>query len=203
MHVQVFCSRLRRCTTTSVPPGTQSMPGEEALARIALEFQPAHLAAGGGDDADRADESALLAFGYPHRHGKGVERVGGVDEQEVVHLVGIELPEGDAAAIGAPAPAVAQAEFLLVDPVEGAVDDGARAVAGEPDHDAGGEVLDVQVVLAHVAHAAAVGRELGEEQRGGLAPARRPGARSAFVDAVAAPSSRRGCSGARRGGSSR
>ena len=44
---------------------------------------------------------------------------------EIPDLVGVELPVGDAAAIGTPAPAVVQRQLLFVDPVEVAVDDGA------------------------------------------------------------------------------
>ncbi len=87
---------------------------------------------------------------------------------ELPDPAGIEMPEGDRLAVGAPAVRVAQVELLLVHPVGGAVDDRARAVCGQPRDQPVGEVLDVEVVGVHVRDPRAVRGELGEHQRGGF-----------------------------------
>src|SRR5690606_36394898 len=86
--------------------------------------EEARLAAGHVDHAD-ADLGVGLA-------GLRVAEAGvlGVERAEVRHLEVprgglVELEEGDVTAVGAPAEAVAEAELLLVDPVERAVDDAA------------------------------------------------------------------------------
>jgi hypothetical protein len=56
--------------------------------------------------------------------------------------------------------AVAQIEFLLIDPVTGAVDERIAAVGREGADGAGGEVLDVQIVLADVSDASASAENL-------------------------------------------
>src|SRR5690606_31822360 len=86
---------------------------------------------------------------------------------EVPDAVGYQLPVGHAPAVGAPAPAVLQAELLFIHPVEGAVDDRTRAVLRQLGDRAAGQVLDIEIVLPHVAHPSAIGRKLGEHQGGG------------------------------------
>ena len=71
-------------------------------------------------------------------------------QREVADAVKVELPEGDARAVGTPAEAVVEIELLLVDPVGAAVDHQVGAVAREACDRAGREILDVDVVLPHV-----------------------------------------------------
>ena len=147
-------------------------PRDVGVARVAGHRHPAGGTAGGAHDADPSGGVRLPGLRVLHREDRGVQRVGVVDEGEVAHAAGIELPVRDRLAVRAPPPPVAQPQLLLVHPVEGAIDGGAGAVAGELDDTAGGQVFDVEVELAHVADAAPVRRELREHQRRG--PRRRP-----------------------------
>jgi hypothetical protein len=134
-------------------------PGDVVVPRITRDLQPAHGPAGGAHDADARGGVGLAHLRILNRDDLGVERVGVVDQMEVLHRVCIELPEGDPAPVRAPAPAVGVVvhQLLFVHPVEGAVDERAGAVGGERGDGAAGEVLHVQVVLPHVGDAPAVG----------------------------------------------
>ena len=136
------------------------------VALVVGEPEPARRAARGRDDADLGGAVGGARLRVLHRDGEAVERVRVVDHQEVADAAGVEAPVGDVLAVGAPAEAVAEAELLLVDPVEGAVDDRLGAVRRERRDGARGGVLDVEVVLGHVGHAVAVGAERREHQRG-------------------------------------
>ncbi len=74
----------------------------------------------------------------------------------------VEPPERDPPPIGAPAKCVAQVQLFLVHPIRGAVNHVLAAVGGERRLRAGGEIGDVEVVVAHEADHSPVGRELGE-----------------------------------------
>ena len=145
-------------------------PGDVMVPRVPLDLHPASGTAGGAHHADPRRRVGLAHFGVLHRDHPGVERIGVVDHAEVPNRVGIELPVGHARAVGAPPPPVGVVvhQLFFVHPVEGAVDERPGAVVGQRDDRTGGEVLGVEVVLAHVAHASAVGGELGEHQGGGL-----------------------------------
>src|SRR5690606_16722806 len=90
---------------------------EPRLARGDLVDAHADVAVGlaGKREAER-DRARLLAPQVEHR--------------EVARGRLVELVEGQVAAVGAPAPAVAQRELLLVDPVRRAVDDRPRRAVG-------------------------------------------------------------------------
>lgn len=85
----------------------------------------------------------------------------------------IHLPESDRLRIGRPAKTLAQAKFLLVDPIEGTVDDFVRSVACQRCYLEGVHVLYVQIVPHDVRHLVTAGREGGEHQarRLGVPPA--------------------------------
>ena len=140
------------------------------LPGVAVDLEPPRVAALRGDDADPGRRVGLADLGVLHGDDARVERIGVVDEIEVPHRIGVELPVGDAPSVQAPAPPVGVVvnQLFFVHPVEGPVDDRARAVGGERGDGSRREVLDVQVVLPDVSHSPSVGGELGEHQRGGL-----------------------------------
>ncbi len=159
-----FCSRLS-CWMASVPASIQS-----SRARYVSRGSPGVciqrvVATLGAHDADAHRGVDAAGLRVRDACDDGVERVGVVDEREDPDARGVELPVRDAAAVGAPAECVADAEFLFVDPVGRAVDRGVGAIGGERRDDAVGQALDVDVVGAHERHARRVGRELGEHQR--------------------------------------
>ena len=132
-------------------------PGQVAVARIARRLHPGRVAAVGRDDADPRRRVGRAGLGIRDLRRHRVDAVGVVDQREDADARGVELPVGDAAAVGAPAEAVADAELLLVDPVGGAVDDRLRAGGRQPRDPAVGQPLDVQVVGADVGHARGIG----------------------------------------------
>ena len=101
------------------------------IARVAGDFQPARLSAGGRDDADPAGGVGFADLGILDRVDAGIKRVGVVDQGKLANARGIELPVGDRLSVRAPAEAVAQAELFLVDPVERAVDQVGRVRVGQ------------------------------------------------------------------------
>ena len=145
--------------------GRPLQPRDVVVARVAGDVEPDGRATVGAHDTDACRGVGGAGLGVLHGDDERVERVGVVDQVEVLHARGVELPERDPPAVGAPAEPVAQVELLLVDPVERPVDDGARPVVGELRDRAVGQPLDVEVVLAHIGDAPAVGRELGEHER--------------------------------------
>src|SRR6266576_1719590 len=70
----------------------------------------------------------------------------------------------DSGAVRTPAECVANRELFFVDPVGSAVDDLFRAVGGQACDHACLEVLDVNVVEAHVRYFGSIGRELRKHQ---------------------------------------
>ena len=93
------------------------------LARIAGNIEPAHGAARRGDYTQACGGIFFADLGIGERGDLRIEGRGVVDEVKFADTAGIELPESDGPAVGAPAIRVAEAEFLLVDPVGGAVDE--------------------------------------------------------------------------------
>ena len=76
----------------------------------------------------------------------------------------IELPEGEAAAVGRPAEAVAHIEFLFIHPVGTTVDKGIGSISSNLTNGAAGQIFDKEIVRADISHARAIGREFGETQ---------------------------------------
>ena len=104
-------------------------PRDVEVARLAGRAHPGRPAAGRGHDPDADRGVGRAGLGIRELRHLRIERVGVVDQREALDAGGVELPVGDGAAVRAPAVAVADAEFLLVDPVGGAVDDVAAAIA--------------------------------------------------------------------------
>ncbi len=142
--------------------------GDVDVVRVAGGLHPDDRPARRRHDAHADGRVRLAGLGMLERDRPRIELVRVVDHRENRHAVGVELPEGDEAAVGAPAEAVADPELLLVDPVGRPVDDVIRAVRGQRADCAVGQILDVDVVLDDVGGHAAVGRELGEHERRGL-----------------------------------
>ena len=94
----------------------------------------------------------------------GIFLRGVVDQRVLADSGGVELPEGNGLAVGAPAEAVADFQLFFVDPVRGSVDEGGRAVGGEGAHGVRGEILHIDVVGADKGYALRVGRELREHK---------------------------------------
>ena len=115
----------------------------------------------------RADGVGGAGFRIRDARQRWVDRVGVVDQREVLDAGGVELPVGDLPAVRAPPESIAQIELFFVDPVGRAVDDVLVLGFGEPRDRAAADLLDVKIALADVADAAAIGRELREHQRRG------------------------------------
>ncbi len=139
--------------------------GQVVLARVAGNVEPLRRSARRAHDADARGGVPLAGLRVGERRDLRIEPGGLVDEAELLDARGVELPVGDPLAVGAPLPAVAAEELLLVDPVERPVDEEPRPVVGEPLGAAVREALDVEVVLTDVGDARPVGRELREHQR--------------------------------------
>ena len=141
--------------------------GDVVVAGIARDCDPAGLSPARAHDADSTRRIRLSRFRILHGDREGVQRVGHVVEQEIADAARVELPVRDRLAVGVPAPAILQPQLFFVDPIECAVDRGARAVARQLRDRAAADVLDVDVVLAVAdpAHPAAIGRKLREHQR--------------------------------------
>ena len=138
--------------------------GDVVFARIPLQIRPDGFAPVRWDDAHPGGGQGLTDLRIGDAGEGGVERVGVVDQQELLHTAGVELPIGDVLAIGAPTEAVPDSEFLFVSPVEVAVDEGRASSPGESGDVAVAQTLDVDVVLPDVRDAVTLGRELREHQ---------------------------------------
>src|SRR5438445_13377930 len=86
-------------------------------------------------------------------HGTAVAGVVGAAtyEEERAYPRHVEVPVGDARAIGRPAEAVPQVELLLVDPIGHAVHVQGVGTRREARDASVGETLDVEIALVHVA----------------------------------------------------
>ena len=139
-------------------------PGDVVLAGIARERDPAGLPPLGADHPHAAGGVALADLGVGEAPESRVEPGDVVDQAELAHALGVDLPVGDPLAVGAPAEAAAQPQLLLVHPVGGAVDDRlGRGDAQAVDLEVV-QVLDPEVPLADVGHPIPGGREAGEHQ---------------------------------------
>ena len=134
------------------------------IARIALQLHPHRVPADSRHHAHAHCRIGGAGLGILQRDGLRIGAVEVVHHVEGADAFGVELPVGDAARIRAPAEPVAQAEFLFVHPVAGAVDDKVRPVVRQLGGGTGGQVLDIDVVGKPVGNARAVGRELGIHQ---------------------------------------
>jgi hypothetical protein len=139
-------------------------PGDVVVARIPGQIDPDRSPTRGRHDADLHGGIGRARGGVAVARDDGIGRVGVVDEREDPDARVVEVPERDTRSVGAPPEAVPDVELLFVYPVRGAVDDGIGAVRGQPGDRPRSDVLDPQVVVEHVGHATAVGRELREHQ---------------------------------------
>ena len=94
--------------------------------------------------------------------------VGIINQINNSHPTLVHLPESDRLRIGRPAKALAQAEFLLIYPIEGPVDDFVRPVARQRRDLEGVHVLRVQIIAHDESHLVAAWREGREHQARGL-----------------------------------
>ncbi len=140
-------------------------PRQVDVARVTGDREPLRRAPVGVHHPDLHRGVGGPRLGVLYRLDEAVETVGVVDQQEIPHPAGVQLPVRDPLPVGAPAEAVAQPELLLVDPVKGAVDQGGGAVLREGGDLPVLEPLHVDVMLADVGHPVSLGRELGEHQR--------------------------------------
>ena len=129
----------------------------EVGAGVAGNVHPEGLASARRDDADAAGRVpfARLRVGEGLRDRVGSARV--VEQRELLDAARVELPVRDLLAVGAPPPAVAAEELFLVDPIEGAVDDVVRTVAGELRRGAALGRFHEEIVLANVPDSRAIG----------------------------------------------
>ena len=134
------------------------------LARVARGFHPADVATGGVHHADAAGGVEFARLGVGNALNLRVKAVGVVHQGHFADALGVQLPEGDGFAVGAPAEAVLHGELLFVDPIERAVNEVLIGRVGEGGDLAGAQILGVQIAVADVGHVGAVGRELGEHQ---------------------------------------
>ena len=117
--------------------------------------------------ADATSGVQLAGLGVGDALDLRIQAVGVVHQGHFADAFGVQLPEREGLAVGAPAEAVLHGELLLVDPVEGPMDEVFVGRVGEGGDLAGTQVLHVEVALAHIGHAGAIGRELGELQARG------------------------------------
>src|ERR1044072_9113333 len=122
------------------------------------------LAADRADDANAHRRISLPGNRILNRRYLRIERIGVIDHVEVRDAIGIRLPICDAVAVRTPAPAIAQIQFLFIDPVKGAVDDSFGTVPGELRDATGSYVLNIQIIFTHITYASSVRRELGKHQ---------------------------------------
>src|SRR5262249_55103016 len=82
------------------------------VARITQRLEPAILPARSADHADANCRVRVSRLRVEHRLDYRIERVRVVDQIEVADAFRIELPVGDRAAVGTPAPANSKVELL-------------------------------------------------------------------------------------------
>ena len=140
--------------------------GQIVFTRVSRHIKPARSASRGEHHSDISRGVALADLRIFERLNIGIETGGVVDEREVGFFLRLEPPVSDHLAVGAPAEAVAEVEFFLVNPVERPLDHAglARRTAHFNDSVVA-KILDEDGVVANVSRAEAVGRELGEHQR--------------------------------------
>ena len=140
--------------------------GEVVLPQVVAQRDPGDGPSGRGHHARPYRRIGRAGLGILDRRDDRIERVGVVDETEGAHSAHVELPEGDPRAVGGPAEAVAEVEFLLVHPVRHAAHVQRIGASGEAGDRPIGQPLRVQIALPHVGHPIALRGELGVHQRG-------------------------------------
>src|SRR5262249_38422576 len=115
------------------------------FARIAGDVEPDGEAAVDVQDADSRRGVLFAGLRIANGNQLRVRTLGAAGDEKLLDAFAVQLPKGDRAAVGAPAVAVAEEEFLFVNPVEGAVDDGVGAVARQLTDAAIDEILNIDV----------------------------------------------------------
>jgi hypothetical protein len=131
---------------------------------IAGNLQPPRFPPCRLDDADAPCGIQFSGLGVRNRLHFGIQSVEIVDEIKFTHAGRIELPVGDAAAIGTPAKTVAQPQLFFVDPVERAVDQLVGTAGGQRNDLHVAQPLNVEIPVPHKGRVRSVGRESGEHQ---------------------------------------
>ena len=136
------------------------------LARIARDVEPMGFAAASRYHPHPNGGIGLPRLGILQPCHLMVEGVGGIDQGDGLHALGVELPVGQVFPTGTPAEAVAESQLLLIDPVGGPVDDLVRGALGHLQDRAVGQSLHIEIFLVHIGHLAGIGTQLGEHQAG-------------------------------------
>ena len=141
--VLVFCSRFRCCEDHLARIVRPVHAGDIDVARVAGRLHPAGVTARGAHHSDAHGGVGLAGLGVGILRDHRIQRVGVIDEGELGHAALVELEVSDLLAVGTPGEALSQAEFLFVDPVGGAVDDGRRSIGGKLAYRARAYFLDI------------------------------------------------------------
>ena len=135
------------------------------LTRVTRNRHPRHVTTGRVDHADATRGVLRARFGILHGDDLAVAIRKIVDHEELADARAVEFPEGNARSVRAEAEAVATIELFLVDPVEGAVNHGARAARGQLPRLLRQIVLDPDLIARDEGDLGAVGRVLRKHQR--------------------------------------
>ena len=139
-------------------------PDDVVLPWISGNLQPSRRSTGCSNNAHPCGRVLLAGPGIPDRDHLRIEPSRRVQHRIIRHTRRLDLPVGDRVAIGAPAESVVEEQLFFIDPVECAVDAGGRTIRGQRDDGALGNILNVQVVVAHVGRFLSLGIERGEHQ---------------------------------------
>ena len=129
---------------------------EIVLTGIPGDLHPCHRSAGHRHDPDAHGRWRFPNLGIFHRDHAGINGIGIVHHQEIARAGGIHLPESDPLTIRTPPETIPTGKLLFIDPVESAVDQPAMPVFRQRLRHTTGQVLYVEIIIAHISGASAV-----------------------------------------------
>ena len=136
------------------------------VARVTGNIEPTSGAAGCGYHPDARGGICLARLRIREGSDDGIETGRIVNEQHFLHAVSVELPVSNVLTVGTPAEAVPAEQLFFIDPIEGAIHHISRAVSCQlRDLRIVAEAFNIDIILADIAHACSVRRELGKHQR--------------------------------------
>ncbi len=87
-----------------------------------------------------------------NRNGKGIQRIGIIDEQEIFNFCRIDLPISNAFTIGTPAKTIAAIKFFFVHPIKRTIDHPVGSIGSKCGNFPGGYIFHIQIMSAYISH---------------------------------------------------
>ena len=146
--------------------GNKIHPGQVIIPRIAWNIKPFAGATRGRHYPHFHRRIGRSYFGIGERKGFGVIGIRVIDQVKSAHSFGIRLPISNGSAIRTPAETIAVIQFFFIHPVKSSVDNITPAIFSQLGDHPAADLFHINILLTHIAHAAAIGRKFGKHQGG-------------------------------------